>query len=92
MIRELQEGRPLSRAGDSMLLPTRVSAIIAGRLDRLAEREGALVAEAAVIGREFESALLERAAGLESLEAAAVVDYHGSSAAQSRSSNAVTMR
>jgi DNA-binding SARP family transcriptional activator len=51
-------------------LPERVRQIIAGRLERLGDRGHALVATAAVIGREFDFALLERATGLGEREAA----------------------
>jgi DNA-binding SARP family transcriptional activator len=51
-------------------LPERVRQIIAGRLERLGDRSRALVATAAVIGREFDFVLLERAAGLGEREAA----------------------
>src|SRR5262249_46815841 len=40
-------------------LPQRVQPVIAGRLDRLSERGRRLAAAAAVIGREFDSGLLE---------------------------------
>ena len=46
------------------VLPDRVRHVIAGRLDRLGERSRSLVAAAAVIGREFDFALLRETAGL----------------------------
>ena len=44
--------------------------VTASRLERLSDRERRLTAVAAVIGREFEFALLQRAAGMDELEAA----------------------
>ena len=55
-------------------LPQRVRDVIARHLDRLSERSRELTAVAAVIGREFDFALLRRAAGLEDLEAAELVE------------------
>jgi len=66
-LRTVQEGRispEIAQTVARMPLPDRVRAVIAGRLERLTERGRALTAGAAVIGREFESDLLERAAGL----------------------------
>ena len=51
-------------------LPERVRMVIARRLQPLGKRSRPLVRVAAVIGREFDFALLQRAAGLEELEAA----------------------
>jgi len=51
-------------------LPQRVQQVIAGRLDRLSERGRRLVAAAAVIGREFESGLLEDATGFDASDMA----------------------
>src|SRR5262249_45655558 len=58
----------------AMPLPQRVRQVIAGRLDRLSERGRRLSAIAAVIGREFESRLLERAADLDAGELADGLD------------------
>ena len=54
--------------------PERVRALIAGRLDRLSPSAQTVAAVAAVIGREFEFALLQRASGLPSREAAEAVE------------------
>jgi len=69
----LQEGTA-SHAPTGMALPERVREIIAGRLERLSERGGHLVAVAAVIGREFDYLLLERAAALGERETAEGVE------------------
>lgn len=72
-MRALQEGT--TPEGASRLpLPERVREVIAGRLERLSERSQHLVAVAAVVGREFDFALLERAAGLGEREAAEGVE------------------
>jgi pimeloyl-ACP methyl ester carboxylesterase len=55
-------------------LPQRVRDLIAGRLDRLSERSRQLLAAAAVVGREFEFALLPRAVGLTDRDAAEAVE------------------
>jgi DNA-binding SARP family transcriptional activator len=55
-------------------LPDRVREVIAGRLERLSERGRDLVAAAAVIGREFEFALLQRVTGMEERDAAEGVE------------------
>lgn len=55
-------------------LPQRVREVIAVRLERLNEKSQHLVAVAAVIGREFDFALLEQAAGLGEREAAEGVE------------------
>jgi DNA-binding winged helix-turn-helix (wHTH) protein/tetratricopeptide (TPR) repeat protein len=63
-VRALREGEAVP-ASTSLPLPQRVRDTIVGRLERLSPR-GQLMAEvAAVIGREFDFALLQRAAGLE---------------------------
>jgi class 3 adenylate cyclase/tetratricopeptide (TPR) repeat protein len=49
-------------------VPPTVQAIIAARLDRLGEREKGVLQTAAVIGPEFQQAVLERAAALPSFE------------------------
>jgi predicted ATPase len=65
-------GSPPDAAEGSIALPLseRVRQVIAGRLDGLSERGRRLAAVAAVIGREFESGLLERAADLNASETA----------------------
>jgi DNA-binding SARP family transcriptional activator/tetratricopeptide (TPR) repeat protein len=55
-------------------LPERVRAIVARRLERLSPRAQQLATVAAVIGRRFEFALLQRAARLEDAEAAEGVE------------------
>jgi tetratricopeptide (TPR) repeat protein len=55
-------------------LPERVRAMIASRLDRLTESARQLAAMAAVIGREFEFPLLQRASGLDETSAAEGVE------------------
>ncbi|PYM92439.1 MAG: hypothetical protein DME04_15475 [Candidatus Rokuibacteriota bacterium] len=57
-----------------LALSERVREIVGRRLERLSERGQSLAAVAAVIGREFEFTLLQRAAGLEGEEAAAGVE------------------
>ncbi len=72
-MRALREGRS-PQAPSGLPLPQRVREVIAGRLERLSERGQQLVALAAVIGREFDFALLQRAAGLSEPEAAGGVE------------------
>lgn len=72
-VRALQEGIPPSTA-TALPLPERVRRIVAGRLERLSDRGRHLVSVAATIGREFDFALLQRAAGLSEPEAAAGVE------------------
>jgi tetratricopeptide (TPR) repeat protein len=67
-MRALVDGQQLGRAETAV--PERVRQLIADRLDRLGHRARDLVSVAAVVGREFEFALLERAAGLSEEDAA----------------------
>jgi len=60
--------------GGGPLMPSRVRDLIAHRLERLPDRGRRLVAAAAVIGRQFDFALLQRAADLPELEAAQGVE------------------
>ncbi len=60
--------------GRGVALPERVREIVGRRLERLSERGQSLAAVAAVIGREFEWALLERAAGLGEEHTASAVE------------------
>ncbi len=60
--------------GDRTLLPSRVRDLIAQRLARLGEPSRRLVAVAAVVGRQCDFALLQRAADLPELEAARAVE------------------
>ena len=57
---ERGRARPSSR----LPLPDRIRSVVLGRVDRLSERAQRLVAAAAVIGREFEFALLWRVVGV----------------------------
>jgi len=57
-----------------LALPERVREIVGRRLERLSERGQSLAAVAAVIGREFEFVLLERAAGLGEEDTASAVE------------------
>ncbi len=72
-MRALQEGEGLE-AQSGVPLPKRVRAVVAQRLERLSDRAKQLVAVAAVIGREFDYVLLERAAALGQREAAEGVE------------------
>ncbi|HEV8584978.1 MAG TPA: BTAD domain-containing putative transcriptional regulator [Methylomirabilota bacterium] len=60
--------------GRGVALPERVREIVGRRLERLSERGQTLAAVAAVIGREFEWTLLERAAGLGEEDTASAVE------------------
>jgi tetratricopeptide (TPR) repeat protein len=60
--------------GGGLELPERVRAIVRRRLERVSQRGQSLAAVAAVIGREFEFVLLQRAAGLGDDDAAAGVE------------------
>ena len=55
-------------------LPRKVRDVIRSRLDRLGERARSVVAAAAVIGREFDFAVLERVAGRPAREVAEAVE------------------
>ncbi len=61
------ERRPLS-------LPERVRHVIAARLDRLSRSARELAVVASVIGRDFDFAVLQRAAGLDASDAAAALE------------------
>ena len=64
----LEELARTARSGDSGGLgevPESVVAVIAARLDRLADRDKRVAQLAAVVGRRFREAVLERVAGLE---------------------------
>jgi tetratricopeptide (TPR) repeat protein len=58
----------------ALSLPERVRQLIARRLDRLTESSRQLLAVAAIIGREFEFALVQRAAGVDEGEAAEAIE------------------
>lgn len=68
-MRALEEGQEASE-GQRLPMTDRLRRLIAGRLDRLGERARHLVDVAAVIGRDFEFNLLQRAAGITAEEAA----------------------
>ena len=70
-VRALEECRP---ALGSAPMPSRVTELIGNRLDRLEDGVGRLVEAAAVIGREFELDVLERAAGLGAAEIASGIE------------------
>lgn len=69
MVRAIQQGTEISPI-TPLSTPEGVRKLITRRLDRLTDRGQHLLAVAAVIGREFEFGLLQRAAGLEGREAA----------------------
>jgi class 3 adenylate cyclase len=68
------EGEPgayrLVRTDDSGELPATVQAVLAGRIDRLGEREKLLLQQAAVIGSPFDITLLGRVSGVSEAECA----------------------
>src|SRR5262249_59009729 len=55
-------------------LPQRVREVISGRLERLSPRARQIIAAAAIVGREFDFALLERAAALGEVQTTAGVE------------------
>src|SRR5262247_344323 len=73
-LRALEQGELPAPTADAPGLPERVRELVMVRLERLSERGRALVTLAAVIGREFEFALLQHASGLEAHEAADAVE------------------
>jgi len=72
-IRAIQEG-VAPRTPATLPLPERVRRVVAGRLERLSDRGRHLASVAAVVGREFDFALLQRAAGLDERHAAEGVE------------------
>src|SRR5262245_11653484 len=68
-LRAFQE-EPEVQAAPGLPMPDRVRQLISTRLDRLGEREQRLLAAAAIIGREFEFALVQRATDLNEHDAA----------------------
>jgi DNA-binding SARP family transcriptional activator len=72
-MRAIGEGHTVEASADPPL-PTRVRDMIARRLDRLSPRGRQLACVAAVIGREFEFALLRHTAGLADHDAAEGVE------------------
>ena len=71
-IRALRGGAPPRT--DHIALPERIHHLLTDRLDRLGEVSRLLVAIAAIIGRDFDFALLQRAAGLDEGQAAEGVE------------------
>lgn len=67
-------GEEGGREGGGLLLPSRVREVIAGRLARLRPEIRQLVEAAAVIGRDFDFALLARAAGLTEADTAIMIE------------------
>jgi class 3 adenylate cyclase len=61
----------LARQVDEMAIPETVEAVLAARIDRLAEREKTTLQTAAVIGRGFSEPLLRRVCGVSEREATA---------------------
>jgi tetratricopeptide (TPR) repeat protein len=72
-IHALEQGTAMS-ASTTLALSDRVRQIVTGRVERISEPGQQLLAAAAVIGRDFEFRLLERAARLGELAAAAGVE------------------
>jgi len=72
-IRAVQEGTS-PRPPELLPLPERVRRLVAGRLERLSDRGRHLASVAAVIGREFDFALLQHSAGLDERHAAKGVE------------------
>src|SRR5262244_1647457 len=73
-LRALEQGARPTETADALGLPERVRELVMVRLERLSARGQALLTLAAVIGREFEFELLQRASGLEAHEAADAVE------------------
>lgn len=73
-MRALQEGMGPHEPPHGLRVPDRVREVIVARIQRLSERSRHLVAVAAVIGREFDFALLQRAAEFGEAEAAEAVE------------------
>ena len=71
-IRALRGGAPPRT--DHIALPERIHHLLTDRLDRLGEASRLLVAIAAIIGRDFDFRLLQRAAGLDEGQAAEGVE------------------
>ncbi|HEY7040331.1 MAG TPA: AAA family ATPase [Methylomirabilota bacterium] len=72
-VRARQEGVSLE-PNTGVTLPTRVRAMLLGRVDRLAERSRSLLEVAAVIGRDFEFSLVQHAAGMDEAAAASALE------------------
>jgi hypothetical protein len=72
-VRAVREGLTLREPG-TLSLPQRVRDLVTRRLERLGEGSRQLLSVAAVIGREFDFTLLQRASGLAEREAAVGVE------------------
>ena len=72
-MRALQDGDSFE-VESTVPLPKQVRLVVAQRLERLSDRAKRLVAVAAVVGREFDFAVLERASGLGEAETAEGVE------------------
>ena len=75
----VETARALREGGDvpadrQLPMPDRVRRLISSRLERLSERAQELASIAAVVGREFEFALLQRASGVEESESAVGIE------------------
>jgi len=68
-LRAVQDGSHIEPSA-TLPLPRRVQELVAGRIERLSGRARQLVAVGSVIGREFDFALLQRAAGLTPVQTA----------------------
>jgi DNA-binding SARP family transcriptional activator len=73
-LRALQEGAMPRESTPELWLPAHIRELVVRRLDRLSSQGQELAAVAAVIGRDFEFALLQRAAGLAEREAAQAME------------------
>jgi predicted ATPase/DNA-binding SARP family transcriptional activator len=73
-LREVLEAVRRSTLPDLPALPAKVRELILGRFERLSEAGQRLLATAAVIGRDFEFRLLQRAADLGEADAASAVE------------------
>jgi DNA-binding SARP family transcriptional activator/ABC-type cobalamin/Fe3+-siderophores transport system ATPase subunit len=72
-LRALREGMKL-QAWARLTVPQRVRDLVTARVERLSDRARQLLAVAAVVGREFDFTLLQRASGLTERDAAAGVE------------------
>jgi tetratricopeptide (TPR) repeat protein len=72
-VRSLESGGADVAAAE-LALPDKVRAVIEARLQRLGASSRELLALAALVGRDFDFALLSRASGLEELQAAACIE------------------
>ena len=74
LVKSLEQRTPPLTTSDALPLPEGVRELVGARLERISERGRALAALAAVIGRNFEFELLQRASGIGEHEAAAGVE------------------